>query len=276
MTTWEQGPVRWLNRHAVVQLPATVDQSNAELVRQRLRAVVTRDLLVLIVDLSGTTDCDHACGEALAQVYQRAMITGTDLRLVVGAGAVPRLLQITGLDRVVPVYGSMAAAIDATRPADTPPPPADAAAADLAQWAGDADRDLGPGSGDVGVEIALLDGDGVIVWVNHAWQAFAAANGGDPDRIGTGVSYLDVCAAAPDDPGSAQVDAAIRRALAGDLPGALTVEVPCHSPDTARWFDLLISPRRDDDGQRAGATVTLSLARSQNLGTAGPHPRNRG
>jgi anti-anti-sigma factor len=279
MTTWEQGPVRWLNRHAVIQLPATVDQSNAELVRQQLQAVVTRDPLVLIVDLSGTTDCDHACGEALAQAYQRAMITGTDLRLVVGAGAVPRLLQVTGLDRVVPVYDSMAAAIAATLPADTPPPPADAAdAADAgrAQRAGAAHRDLGPGGGDVGVEIALLDGDGVIVWVNHAWQAFAAANGGDPDRTGTGVSYLDVCTAAPDDPGSAQVDAAIRRALAGDLPGALTVEVPCHSPDTARWFDLLISPRRDDDGRRAGATVTLSLARSQNLGTAGPHPRNRG
>jgi anti-anti-sigma factor len=276
MTTWEQGPVRWLNRHAVVQLPVTVDQSNAELVRQQLQAVVTRDLLVLIVDLSGTTDCDHACGEALAQVYQRAMITGTDLRLVVGAGAVPRLLQVTGLDRVVPVYGSMAAAIDATLPADTPPPPADAAVAGLAQRAGAAHRDLRPGSGDVGVEIALLDEDGVIVWVNRAWQAFAAANGGDPDRTGTGVSYLDVCAAAPDDPGSAQVDAAIRRALAGDLPGALTVEVPCHSLDTARWFDLLISPRRDDDGQSVGATVTLSLARSQNLGTAGPHPRNRG
>jgi anti-anti-sigma factor len=276
MTTWEQGPVRWLNRHAVVQLPATVDQSNAEPVRQQLQALVTRDLLVLIVDLSGTTHCDHACGDALAQAYQRAMITGTDLRLVVSVGAVPRMLRITGLDLVVPVYRSMAAAIATTSPADTPPPPADAATADPAQCAGAADRDRRPGGGDVGVEIALLDGDGVIVWVNHAWQAFAAANGGDPDRTGTGVSYLDVCAAAPDDPGSAQVDAAIRRALAGDLPGALTVEVPCHSPDTARWFDLLISPRRDDDGQSAGATVTLSLARSQNLGTAGPHPRNRG
>jgi anti-anti-sigma factor len=276
MTTWEQGPVRWLNRHAVVQLPARVDQSNAELVQQQLQAVATRDLLVLIVDLSGTIDCDHACGETLAQAYQRAMITGTDLRLVVGAGAVPRLLRITGLDRVVSVYDSMAAAINATRPADAPPPPADAAALAPAQWAETAHRDLRPGGGDVGVEIALLDGDGVIVWVNHAWQAFAAANGGDPDRTGTGVSYLDVCAAAADDPGSAQVDAAIRRALAGDLPGALTVEVPCHSPDTARWFDLLISPRRDDDGQSAGATVTISLARSQNLGTAGPHPRNRG
>ncbi len=276
MTTWEQGPVRWLDRHAVIQLPATVDQSNAELVQQQLHAVVTRDLLVLIVDLSGTTDCDHACGEALAQAYQRAMMTGTDLRLVVGAGAVPRLLQITGLDRVVPVYGSMAAAVDATRPADTRPPPADTAAAGRVQRAGAAHRDPGPNGGDAGVEIALLDGDGVIVWVNHAWQAFATANGGDPDRTGTGVSYLDVCAAAPDDPGSAQIDAAIRRALAGDLPGTLTVEVACHSPDTARWFDLLISPRRDDGGQSAGATVTLSLARSQNLGTAGPHPRNRG
>ena len=40
MTTWEQGPVRWLNRHAVVQLPARVDQSNAELVRQQLQSVV--------------------------------------------------------------------------------------------------------------------------------------------------------------------------------------------------------------------------------------------
>ena len=160
MTTWEQGPVRWLNRHAVIQLPATFDQFNAELVRKQLQAVVTRDLLVLIVDLSGTTDCDHACGEALAQAYQRAMITGTDLRLVVGAGAVPRLLRITGLDRVVPVYGSMAAAIDATRPADTPPPPADAAAASRAQRAGAAVHDLEPGGGDVGVEIALLDGTG--------------------------------------------------------------------------------------------------------------------
>ena len=122
----EQGPVRWLNRHAVIQLPATFDQFNAELVRKQLQAVVTRDLLVLIVDLSGTADCDHACGEALAQAYQRAMITGTDLRLLVGAGAVPRLLQITGLDRVVPVYHSMAAAIESTRPADTPPPRADA------------------------------------------------------------------------------------------------------------------------------------------------------
>ena len=113
------------------------------------------------------------------------------------------------------------------------------------------------------MEVALLDRDGVIAWVNQAWQAFAAANGGDPARTGRGVSYLRACAAAGDDPVAQEVAGAIRAALVGDLPGPLTVEVPCHSPATERWFDVLISSRFDDRGRCQGATVTLSLARSQ-------------
>jgi hypothetical protein len=77
------------------------------------------------------------------------------------------------------------------------------------------------------------------------------------------MSYLDACAAAPGDPVAAQVARAIRAALAGVLPVSLTIEVPCHSSSTERWFDVLISSRRDDDGRSAGATVTLSLTRSQ-------------
>jgi hypothetical protein len=115
----------------------------------------------------------------------------------------------------------------------------------------------------VGTEVALLDRDGVIVSVNDAWRAFAAANGGDPARTGAGVSYLDICAAAGGDPVAGQVASAIRGALAGDLPGSLTVEVPCHSPRTERWFDMLISARRDGRGRSAGATLTLSLTRAQ-------------
>ena len=85
-------------------------------------------------------------------------------------------------------------------------------------------------------------------------------------RAGVGVSYLDVCDAAGDDPGARQAAGAIRAALAGDLPGTLTLEVPCHSPRTARWFDMLISARRDDDGRIVGAAVTLSLTRSETRG----------
>ena len=134
-----------------------------------------------------------------------------------------------------------------------------------------------PGGGvrtDVGVEVALLDRDGVIAWVNQAWQAFAAANGGDPARTGRGVSYLQACAAAGDDPVAQEVAGAIRAALAGDLPGPLTVEVPCHSPATERSLSVLISSRFDDQGRCRGATVTLSLARPEpRLGAASPGRR---
>jgi hypothetical protein len=65
-------------------------------------------------------------------------------------------------------------------------------------------------AGDIGVETAL-----------------------HPAAVGPGVSYLDVCAAATGDLVTAQVEAAIRRALRGDLPGSFTIEVPCHSPGTA-------------------------------------------
>ena len=118
-----------------------------------------------------------------------------------------------------------------------------------------------PPPDDPPVETALLDADGVIVWVDESWCAFCLANGGDPARAGIGVSYLALCdAAAPTDRHSAAVAAAIRAALRGDLPAPARVEVPCHAPERPRFFDVLISSRRDDRGDVLGATVTLSEA----------------
>jgi PAS fold len=106
-------------------------------------------------------------------------------------------------------------------------------------------------------EVALLDRAGVIVWVNRAWLDFCRANGGDPMRTGVGSSYLASCEAA-DDPLSADVAAAIRTAAKGDLPAPIRTIIPCHSPRTARWFDVLISSRLGDDGACLGVSVTLS------------------
>jgi anti-anti-sigma factor len=266
-------PVWRLNRYALVQLPERVDQSNAGQVRDELLAVADQGVLVLLADLTGTVACDYACGDALARVFQRAMTRGVELRLVAVTDDALQVLAMCGLDRVVPVYETVGAALTAGAFGDAPPAP---------RTAGDAD-DQGaearfPG-GDVGVEIALLDARGVIVWVNSAWRAFTAANGGDPAAAGPGVSYLDVCAAAAGDVVTARVEAAIRRALRGDLPGSFTIEVPCHSPGMARWFDLLISSRLDEDGKSAGATVTLSLARSHSrtlLAASRPGPGEPG
>jgi PAS domain-containing protein len=119
------------------------------------------------------------------------------------------------------------------------------------------------------VEVALLDRVGRIVAVNAAWERFGVENGADPSRCGVGTSYLDVCEA-DDDPVAVQVGCSIRSALRGELPAPLAVEVPCHSPDAWRWFELLISSRLGDDGGCVGATVTLSLARASIPSAGGP------
>jgi len=242
--------VQWLDRHVLVTMPERIDQPAAAAVGEQLLTIIHGDALVLILDMTRTAACDHAGGGMLARVYQRAVVRGTELRLVATDEKVRRVLTLTGVDRLVPLYASVAATLAATAPGESAAPPERTGAA-------------GPPPADVGVEVALLDQDGVIVSVNDAWQAFAVGNGGDPARMGPGVSYLDACAAAADDPAAAQVATAIRAALEGRLPGSLTVEVPCHSPYAERWFDVLVSTRHDDDGRSVGATVTLSLTRAQ-------------
>ena len=271
-------PERWTERLAIVVLPEHFGLPGVDLIREQMLSVLNRGALGLIADLTATISCDHAGSDALARVHQRAVSSGTELRLVVTSGIVRRVLNINGVDRLVSVYPSLEAALAASAV------PAGARSAGNVQASGRAAQGarvpFRPAAGtpewpgragpkglftdpDVGVEVALLDRDGVIVSVNDAWQAFAQANGGNPERAGRGVSYLDACAGAGDDPVAGEVAAAIRRALAGDWPGPLTIGVPCHSPHTARWFDMLIFARRDANGQNLGATVALSLARSQ-------------
>ena len=267
MATEDSYPVRWTGRQALVALPEHIDAANAGQIREGLLSVINQGAEALVVDMTGTIFCDRAGADAVARAYQRAVVGRTELRLVVTSGVVLRMLGMTGVGRLVPVYPSVEAALAvpslAASAALTPP--------GGRRTAGTSPVGLVPVAPDVGVEVALLDRDGVITWVNAAWQAFAAANGGDPARTGTGVSYLQACAGAGHDPVAAEVAGAIRAALVGDLPGPMTVEVPCHSPATERWFDVLISSRFDDEGWCVGATVTLSLARSQPR----PQPRSR-
>jgi len=129
-----------------------------------------------------------------------------------------------------------------------------------AEWTGGpvpGSRPVPPADREPTVEVALLDADGVIVWVNGAWDDFCRANGGDPARAGVGVSYLTACALA-DDPDADRVAEAIRTALAGRLPTPVALRIPCPSQDTDRWFDVLVSSRFDAGERVVGATVTIS------------------
>ena len=107
------------------------------------------------------------------------------------------------------------------------------------------------------IEVASLDLDGRIVSVNQAWLDFAVANDGDVDGTGVGSSYLDACDRDVADPAAAAVGTAIRAAVRGELAVATSVEVPCHSESTERWYQIQVTTRYEGDGRRAGATVAV-------------------
>ncbi len=104
-------PVTWTGRRAIVSFPEQVDISNVDQLRDRLLSVINRGATVLIADMTSTVSCDHAAVDAIARAYQRAVANGTQLRLVVTAPLVRRVLSIEGLDRLVAIYPLLDAAI---------------------------------------------------------------------------------------------------------------------------------------------------------------------
>ena len=107
----ERYPVVWIGRAAVVTLPAEVDLTNADSVREELASVVSQGPVMLVADMSTTTFCDSAAVSALVRTFRQAAAGGCDMRLVASALAVRRVLAITGVDRLIGVYPSVVAAL---------------------------------------------------------------------------------------------------------------------------------------------------------------------
>ena len=109
-------PVEWTGGQAAVGLPEHVDVSNAGQIREELLSVINRGARALIVDMTPAVSCDHAGAEAIARAYQRALASGVQMRLVVTAPIVRRVLGVNGLDRLIPMYPSLEAALAAGVP----------------------------------------------------------------------------------------------------------------------------------------------------------------
>jgi anti-sigma B factor antagonist len=110
----EHYPVLWIGRTAVVSLPAEIDITNADQVREDLLSVLNQGAVLLIADLSRTTFCDSAGVSAVARSFRRAEASQSDMRLVVGTLAVQRVLALTGIDRLLDIYPSVAVALAAS------------------------------------------------------------------------------------------------------------------------------------------------------------------
>lgn len=101
----------WVGRVAVMVLPAEVDISNAGQVREDLAALVARGASLVIADMTPTAFCDSAGVTALVRAAREANAAGVRLRLAASVPAVLRVLTLTGVDRLIDIYPSVAAAM---------------------------------------------------------------------------------------------------------------------------------------------------------------------
>ena len=95
----------------VVTMPAEIDVSNAGEIRQALRAALSHDIAVLVIDMSETTFCDSAGVHVIIAAYRRAAATGIGLRLA--ATTVLRVFTLVGVDQLIPMYPTLEAALAA-------------------------------------------------------------------------------------------------------------------------------------------------------------------
>jgi sigma-B regulation protein RsbU (phosphoserine phosphatase) len=103
-STAPERDVHWSGRHAVVTMPAEIDITNASGVTDLLAVVAGESPEVITADMTATMFCDSAGVSALARAHELAAAGGAELRLALGGSPAARVIQLIGLDQIVPVY----------------------------------------------------------------------------------------------------------------------------------------------------------------------------
>jgi anti-sigma B factor antagonist len=97
---------------AVVTAPAEIDITNAEQLRSALLRAAAKEPATLVVDMSRTRFCDSAGLHTLVAAHRRARTEGRRLLLVISSAPVLRVLALTGIDRMIPNFTTLAEALD--------------------------------------------------------------------------------------------------------------------------------------------------------------------
>lgn len=97
-------PVVWTGEIATVRLPGEIDLTGAAAVLAALTAALDDGAKVVIADMSGTTFCDSGGVASLVRAHQHAVANQARLRLVTATPGVERILSLTGVDTLVPVF----------------------------------------------------------------------------------------------------------------------------------------------------------------------------
>jgi anti-sigma B factor antagonist len=85
-------------------MPAEMDITNASGISDLLAAVIGQSPEVITADMTATVFCDSSGVHALARAHELADASGSELRLALGGSPTARIVQLLGLDQIVPVY----------------------------------------------------------------------------------------------------------------------------------------------------------------------------
>ena len=101
------------NVPVVAVLPGEIDVTNSEQVYEQLVAVLTPGVKTVIADMTSTVFCDSSGVHAIMHAYESAAARDVRMRLAVSpATSVRRVLELIGVSRLMPVYPSLAEALD--------------------------------------------------------------------------------------------------------------------------------------------------------------------
>jgi anti-sigma B factor antagonist len=95
----------------VVAAPEEIDITNAEALRSALLTAAADGHGTLVVDMTRTRFCDSSGLHALIAAHKRAGAEGREVLLVIPGTTVLRVFALTGMDRVIPNFTSLAEAL---------------------------------------------------------------------------------------------------------------------------------------------------------------------
>jgi anti-anti-sigma factor len=100
-------PATTISGIPVVSGPAEIDITNAAFLRAALLAAGEHGHATIVVDLSETAFCDTVGLQVLVLGHRRAVAEGGEFRLVSRTASLRRLLQLTGVDQVIPNFTTL-------------------------------------------------------------------------------------------------------------------------------------------------------------------------
>lgn len=95
----------------LVTLPAEIDMANTDGIGQQLAAAFTPGVRVVIADMTATAFCNSLGIGMLVSACRQACANGRPLRLLLSCPGVLRIINVLGVDVVLPIYQSLEEAL---------------------------------------------------------------------------------------------------------------------------------------------------------------------